>query len=262
MRLIFAVLAANLIMCAAISVGCGPLDGGSSTSATQRQTAGAGNVVAGGERPFVSPSLGPTLPTTVVRINEASERDAGRRREVEPAAAVTEWGADGGPMVSGDAGPRSAEIAWLVSHLHEGAESAGPAGPPNVRALAGYGADGARAVIALFRAGDARRVPHARTVIEMLARRACRGTADVMAPRRLVAWIETGSPTIAPPAEGAAAPSWPWQRGAELPWPSAGLDRMRSWADRGMFCVAPELSNVAALSAVDGGVALHDARAR
>lgn len=248
---------AVLIVCAVLSCGCGPLEGSSSARTTPPRTAGAGN-----ERPLAAPVLGPTLATTVVRINEASERDAGCIAEDEPVSVVPTWGEDAGPMVSDDAGLRAAEIAWLVSHLHEGAESAGPAGPPNVRALAGYGADGVRAVIPLFRAGDARRVPHARTVIEILARRACRGTADVMAPRRLVAWIETGLPSMAPIAAGSAPPNWPWQRGAEVPWPASALDRMRSWADRGMFCVPPELAATAARSAVDGGVALHDARAR
>lgn len=258
---------AVLIVCALVC-GCGSAEDSAAGRTTNEQRTASAPRAAGGESSSRSsaPALGATLPTTVVRFNEASELDAGRREDaaVPSGPYALEWGTDGGPMVTEDAGPRSAEIAWLVSHLDEGVESAGPVGAPNVRALAGYGAEGVRAVIPLFRSGDARRVPHARKVIEMVARRACRGTSDVLAPRRLVAWLESGVAVVADPRAGTSAPSWPWTRAPEAAWPQEGLDRIRAWSDRALFCVPPDVlveRAPPASRAVDAGRTLLDARA-
>ncbi len=252
-----------LIVCAVVVSGCGSLEDSAQRRA-ERGASGATRTTAGDEqRPTVTRPLALSLANTVIRVNDETELDAGRstpRGADAGSARAMEWGADGGPMVSEDAGTRAAELAWLVTHIEEGAETAGPAGPPNVRALAGYGADGVRAVIPLFRAGDARRVPHARGVLQRVAQRACRGTADTQAPRRLIAWIETGSAVIAAPAQGASAPSWPWARGPEFAWPSSGVERMRQWAAQGLFCAPPNSLGPDA-GVVDAGRALLDARA-
>jgi hypothetical protein len=234
-----------LLVCAgAIALGgCGSIE---DSTAARNERAGEGRAGVGGEARAMDAGMvgGPTLPNAVARYNASNAPDSGvPRGRVQPVA--LEWGTDGGPMVSADAGFASAEIAWLVTHIDDNADRAGPAGPPNIRALASYQAEGVRAVIPLFRVGDARRVPHARRVIELLAQRACRGTADALAPRRLVAWIESGSPELPRPAQVADAgpPSaqlpWPWARAVEAPWPREGLDRMQQWADRALFCDAP-----------------------
>lgn len=236
---------AVLIVCAGVSslAACGSIE---DSTAARNERAGEGRASYGGEARAMDAGAygGPTLPNAVVRYNASNAPDSGvPRARVEPLA--LEWGTDGGPMVSADAGFESGEIAWLVTHIDDNADRAGPAGPPNIRALASYQAAGVRAVIPLFRVGDARRVPHARRVIELVAQRACRGTADPFAPRRLVAWIESGSPELptAAPAADAGPPSaqlpWPWARAAEVPWPREGLERMQQWADRALFCVVP-----------------------
>jgi hypothetical protein len=235
---------------------CGPIED-SSANRAERSTAGDPRASSGGEVSARAPGRTATVAAVanaVVRINDETESDASAR--VRPPSTVL-WNLDAGPMVTADAGPRSAELAWLVTRIDENADTAGPAGAPNVRALASYGSDGVRALVAVFRAGDARRGPHARRAIELVAQRACRGTADRLAPRRIVAWLETGSTSLARQDAGDGA--WPWARAAEARWPVEAVDRMRAWADQGIPC---EPEGRAARTTMDAGAAVLDARAR
>ncbi len=228
----------------ALATQCGPIEDGPAQGGTVTARAAQ----SGGERVAESPSDAeafPRVPRSVVQINERTERDGAAERVTPPSGAL-EWGVDAGPVVYSDAGTRAAELAWLVTRIDEGADSAGPAGPPNVRALVGYGPDGARALVPLFRAGDARRVPFARKVIEGLARRACRAVSDPLAPRRVVAWIESGVAELAPATPNSDPLTWPWARGPQYPWLPSSLARLRAWADQGLPCVSRGTSDRAA----------------
>ncbi|MBL8684279.1 MAG: hypothetical protein JNK05_34210 [Myxococcales bacterium] len=238
---------------------CGPIEDSSADRAA-RETARDPRTSGGESSADVVPraAVAPVR-NAIIRINEDSERDASAVRA--QASNPFEWSNDGGPMVTADAGPRAAELAWLVTRIDENADTAGPAGPPNVRALASYGADGVRVLVSVFRSGDARRAPHARRVIELVAQRSCRVTADRMAPRRLIAWIESGSTSLSQWDGGA----WPWSRSLESSWPGDAAERLRAWADRGAPCdmTAPQRARDAGQASVgmDAGVALLDARA-
>ncbi|MDP3278191.1 MAG: hypothetical protein Q8Q09_23595 [Deltaproteobacteria bacterium] len=164
--------------------------------------------------------------------DELMRPDAGSARE----SGVQTWQADGDVAVAADAGVQAAELSWLVMHIADDADRAGASGAPNVRALARYGADGLRAVVPLFRLGDARRVEQARHVVETLAQRACRSTADPDAPRRLVAWLDGGAAVLRAPRPGPPDPRWPWQRGPEWPWSTAAIARLEAWAASDLVC--------------------------
>ncbi len=206
---------------------------GSAGSVGSAGSAGSGRSVGGASR---VEGVGRRGDTVVVHLAEASERDAGMETRATVEGPLV-WSADAGPAVSADAGTRAAELAWLVTRIADGIENAGPAGPANVRALASYGGEGVMALVSLFAAGDARRVPAARRVIERVAVQGCRAQSDPRAPRRVVAWLETGVAELPPTPAGGHALSWPWARGPEFPWLPSALERLRGWARRGAPCI-------------------------
>jgi hypothetical protein len=217
-------------------IACGPLEdtAGSRAASAHRTTGASATASAGGEQaPRTRGTLVAQDEHTVIRVNDETEQDGGAERPAESGALV--WRADGGVMVSADAGARAAELAWLVTRIDEDADRAGPAGPHNVRALAAYGVDGVRALVPVLRAGDARRGPYAHRVLELAAMRACRSTAEPLAPRRLVAWLASGSALLGAADAGAALP-WPWARPPEQPWTAEALERLRRWTEGGLRC--------------------------
>ena len=124
-----------------------------------------------------------------------------------------------------DAGPgiREGELRWLSAHLADDADPSHAGDSPAVRRLVSYGAAGARVVAEVFRAGDDRRAPYARSVIERVMRAHCRrDDARVARTRR---WLFAA-------AADASVANWP--EGSR--WPLERVERLRSWADRDAPC--------------------------
>jgi len=124
-----------------------------------------------------------------------------------------------------DAGPalRDAELRWLAAHLADDADPSHPGESPAVRRLVSYGAAGARVVAEVFRVGDERRAPYARSVIERVMRAHCRRDAAGVARTRR--WLFAA-------AADASVATWP--EGSR--WPLERVERLRSWAERDAPC--------------------------
>lgn len=181
-----------------------------------------------------------------------AERDAGALTAEDPApqdASVERvWGLDAGLAVSADAGPLGGELAWLVTHIDDGAENAGPAGPSSVRALISRREAGVQALLPLFSGGDARRVPWARVVVQENLVRNCRAYGGGDEARRMVRWLETGSTTGA--IDPRARWRWPWMRGPEFSWSPLAMGRLRTWVASGLSC---DLRQIQQLTQFDAG---------
>ena len=145
-----------------------------------------------------------------------------------------QWGLDSGLAVSAEAGPIGGEISWLVAHIADGAEQAGPAGPLHVRALIARREAGISAMLHLFSGGDALRVPWARVVVQENLVSACRSHGGGDEARRMVRWLETGSTTGA--IDPRARWRWPWMRGPEFAWTPLAMQRLRMWVAAGLSC--------------------------
>jgi hypothetical protein len=149
-----------------------------------------------------------------------------------PTELVAVHARDGG--VTAGAGPVSAELAWLVSHIADTPDRLRSDDSDNARQLAARGADGIRAVAAVFARGDALRLPFARRVVERNVTRAC-GPREHQAAQELVTWIELGGVTPGAP-DGVIR----WNRTGDAPWSAAALARLDEWVARGMPCTPPD----------------------
>lgn len=124
-----------------------------------------------------------------------------------------------------DAGPelRESELRWLAAHLADDADPSHSGESPAVRRLVSYGAAGVRVAAEVFRVGDERRAPFARTVVERVMRTHChRDAAGIARTRR---WLFAA-------AADASVAAWP--EGSR--WPLDRVERLRDWADRGSRC--------------------------
>ncbi len=123
---------------------------------------------------------------------------------------------------------REGELRWLAAHLADDANPAQSGESPAVLRLVGYGAAGVRVVAEVFRAGDDRRAPFARSVVERVMRTHChRDTARIAQTRR---WLFAA-------AADASVAAWP--EGSR--WPLERVTRLREWADRNAPCEREEL---------------------
>jgi len=124
-----------------------------------------------------------------------------------------------------DAGARirESELRWLAAHLADDSDPSHSGESPAVRRLVSYGAPGARAVAEVFRVGDERRAPYARSVIERVMRAHCRRDAGRVARTRR--WLFAA-------AADASVAAWP--EGSR--WPLDRVERLRSWAERDAPC--------------------------
>ena len=122
---------------------------------------------------------------------------------------------------------RDSELRWLAAHLADDADPSHAGESPAVRRLVSYGAAGARVVAEVFRVGDERRAPYARSVIERVMRAHCRrDPAGVARTRR---WLFAA-------AADASVATWP--EGSR--WPLERVERLRSWAERDAPCEPAE----------------------
>lgn len=167
----------------------------------------------------------------------AQPRAVDRGVEATPSTAMdggTAPGADGASEVDAGASegaPRrrsSPEVAWLVAHMADEPDPARHGDSDAVRRLAGYGPEGVRAAVEVFRVGDARRVPFARRVLEHAALRSCRGDRGRAGAR--VNWMVSGTLGVAAADAGIA-----WGD-LLVRWPEARIVRVQSWADAGLPC--------------------------
>lgn len=124
-----------------------------------------------------------------------------------------------------DAGARirESELRWLAAHLADDPDPSRSGESPAVRRLVSYGAPGARVVAEVFRVGDERRAPYARSVIERVMRAHCRRDAARVARTRR--WLFAA-------AADASVAAWP--EGSR--WPLERVERLRSWAERDAPC--------------------------
>lgn len=125
------------------------------------------------------------------------------------------------------AGIRDGELRWLAAHLADDADPTHAGESPAVRRLVSYGAAGARVVAEVFRAGDERRAPYARAVIERVMRAHCRRDDGRVARTRR--WLFAA-------AADASVAAWP--EGSR--WPLERVERLRSWAERDAPCEPAE----------------------
>jgi hypothetical protein len=157
--------------------------------------------------------------------------------------------ADGGAPASialrSDAGIASAELAWLVAHLADEPDRSHQGDSDAVRRLVRAGPPGVHAVAEVLRAGDARRAPFARRVLERVALERCR--RDL--PRAATRLAELQRPDA-----GARAPDagFVWWGADDARWPSEAVDRVHAWAAAGLPC-GPQAPAEALAPAGDAG---------
>lgn len=133
---------------------------------------------------------------------------------------------------SSDAGAelREGELRWLAAHLADDPDPSHSGESPAVRRLVGYGAAGVRVVAEVFRVGDDRRAPFARSVVERVMRSHCRRDAARIAQTRRWLFMASADASVAG-----------WPEGSR--WPLERVERLRSWADREAPCEPAELAD-------------------
>jgi len=134
---------------------------------------------------------------------------------------------DRGDAAVDDAGITAREIAWLVAHLGDDADTSNTRENESVRRLSAMGDEALRATAEVFRVGDARRMPFARRVFERaLARRCRRDEARVTRTLRALQGLD------ASPDAGEVER---WVRRGDR-WSTEGMARVRAWIDAGATC--------------------------
>jgi hypothetical protein len=222
------------------------LSSGGSASATAHTDSGALRAEPDAtEDATMRQPVSPAAQSWVIRITEQNPA-VGPNAEAQASqdgGYAQQWGLDAGLAVSAEAGVLSAELAWLVAHMMDGADTAGPAGPSGVRALIARGAPAIAALLPLFAGGDARRVPLARLVVQESLLRECRAFGGGDQARRMVRWFETG--TVVGAIDPRARWRWPWMRGPEFGWSPLAMRRLRAWVGAGLSCDLRQIEGLA-----------------
>ncbi len=159
-----------------------------------------------------------SLPTPTEPSVDAGYTDSGVLMDLGP------------PAVRADAGVRSGEIAWLVTHIADDPEPARGGESDEVRRLAAIGADGIHATAEVFRVGDPRRVPFARRVIERVATAQCHRNLTLAGIT--IVHLQSGPDAGAPPPDAGII----WSGGDDTRWPDEAIARLHHWADTGLPC--------------------------